>query len=123
MLFRRLAIALSTLLCVLPMHAQDSGVEVDYNRPRKYVLGGINVEGNNYFSAQQIIQITGLREGMDITVPSEEVNAVVRRLWLQRYFEDVSMNIDRVEGDKVWFVVKVVERPRVSRWAASLPST
>ena len=116
MIFKRLAIVLTAILFAGPLFAQESGVEVDYNRPRKYVLGGIGVEGNNYFSAQQIVQITGLREGMDITVPSEEVNAVVRRLWLQRYFEDVSMNIDKVKADTVWFVVKVVERPRVSRW-------
>ncbi len=116
MIFKRLAIFVSFLCCTVLAFAQESGTEVDYNRPRKYTVGGVEVVGNNYFSSNQIIQLTGLQEGMDITIPGEEINSIVRRLWLQRYFEDVSMNIGRIEGDKVWLVINVTERPRVSKW-------
>ena len=76
-------------LCVLlfsaaAMFAQEGGVEVDYTRPVKYKVGGVSVEGNNYFSESQIISLTGLQKGMEITVPSEDLSGIVRRLWLQR---------------------------------------
>ena len=68
----RKILALSALLIQgLLSFAQEGGVEVDYAHPSKYILGGVSVEGNNYFSEQQIISLTGLQKGMEITVPSE----------------------------------------------------
>ena len=100
--------------------AQQAGsdIVVDYNKPQKYVVGGIKVEGNNYFSPDQILQITGIQPGMEVTVPSEELTSVVNRLWLQRYFEDVSLVVDSLSigRDTAYFKVCIVERPRVSRW-------
>lgn len=112
--------ALSALLfSALVSFAQEGGVEVDYNRPVKYKVGGISVKGNNYFSENQIIQLTGLEKGMEIIVPSDELSGIVRRLWLQRYFEDVSMEIDHLSADRdsAFLNVVIVERPRVSRWS------
>ena len=101
--------------------AQEGGVEVDYNRPVKYKVGGVSVDGNNYFSESQIISLTGLQKGMEVTVPSEELSSIVRRLWLQGYFEDVSMEIDHISADRDSAFLKIVvsERPRVSRWSFS----
>ena len=116
----RRIIALSVLLLSAVMSfAQEGGVDVDYSRPVKYKVGGVSVEGNNYFSESQIISLTGLQKGMDITVPSDELSGIVRRLWLQRYFEDVSMEIDHLSADRdsAFLVIKISERPRVSKWS------
>ncbi len=116
---RRYIVALMFLLAgCLPLMAQQTPVEVDYSHPRKYVVGGVSVEGNSYFSSQQITQLTGLRKGMEVTVPGEDVSEIVRRLWLKRYFEDVSLVIDHLtaEGDSAYFKIIIKERPRVSRW-------
>ncbi len=93
-------------------------IEIDYSRPQKYVIGGIGVEGNHYFSENQIVQLTGVRPGMQMTLPGEEVTGIVKRLWAQRYFEDISVVIDRLSParDTAWLKVVIVERPRVSRW-------
>ena len=115
-------IALSVLLLsAVVSFAQEGGVEVDYSRPVKYKVGGVSVEGNNYFSESQIISLTGLQKGMEITVPSEELSGIVRRLWLQRYFEDVSMDIDHLSADRdsAFLVIRISERPRVSKWSFS----
>ena len=116
---KRYLVALFLLLAsCLSLKAQESAVEVDYNHPRKYYVGGVSVEGNTYFSAEQIVQLTGLRKGMELTVPSDDVSSIVRRLWLQRYFEDVSLVIDHLSenGDSAFFRIGIKERPRVSRW-------
>ena len=103
--------------------AQESGekITVDYNNPAKYVIGGISVEGNKYINSDQILKISGLQPGLEVTVPGEEFSAVVTRLWLQRYFEDVTMVIDSItpSRDTAYFKIRVEERPRVSRWTFS----
>ena len=107
----------------LPAWAQQSGkdVVVDYNNPKKYIVGGARVEGTNYHSAEQILQISGLQKGMEVTVPSDEMASIVNRLWLQRYFEDVTVAIDSItpSRDTAFFKISIIERPRVSRWTFS----
>ena len=111
------------LMMAAPLWAQQSSsnVTVDYNNPKTYIVGGVSVEGRNHVSEQQILQIAGLQEGLEVTVPSDEMSAVVKRLWLQRVFEDVSLAIDSItpSRDTAYFKISVIERPRVSRWTFS----
>ena len=119
----RIAVTVIALALSMPVWAQTSGkdVVVDYNNPKKYIVGGVKVEGNTYYSSDQIIQVSGLREGMEVTVPSEDMSSVVNRLWLQRYFEDVTLAIDSIAPtrDTAFFKISLLERPRVSRWVFS----
>lgn len=96
-------------------------VEIDYNNPKKYTVGGVKVEGNHYFSPEQIIQISGLQPGLEVTAPGEELSSIVNRLWLQKYFEDVAVVIDSLvpTRDTAYFKIAIIERPRVSRWTFS----
>ena len=118
MIFLALLLALSC-----PSWAQQAGngVEVDYNNPKKYIVGGVKLEGNEYLSENQILQVAALREGMEVTVPSEEMSNIVTRLWRQRYFEDVAVSIDSLvpTRDTAYFKISIIERPRVSRWLFS----
>lgn len=106
-----------------PLAAQqkDNGIVVDYNNPRKYIVGGVDVEGNNYFRAEQIISLSGLQKGMEVTVPSDDISSIVNRIWLQRYFDDVAVVVDSLvpATDTAFFKICIVERPRVSRWTFS----
>lgn len=117
----RILTLLTLLLAPALVRAQDGGVEVDYNHPQKYIIAGISVEGNTVFGEQQIINQTGMHKGMEVTVPGEDISNVVRRLYLQRYFEDVAVEIDSLSSgrDSAWFKIRIKERPRVSRWTYS----
>ncbi len=97
---------------------QSQNFDVDYNNPKEFVLGGVKVEGNTYLGRDQILQLAGLREGMDITIPGDQVSAIVNRLWQQRYFQDVSIQVDSLSSkrDSVWLRINIEERPRVSQW-------
>jgi len=117
---KKFRIVLTALLMALPFftNAQNNGIEVDYNNPRKYTVAGVTVEGNTYFSAQQIIQITGLKEGLVVGVPSDDLSDILNRLWQQKFFEDIQLSIDSLtpSRDSAYFKLTVQERPRVSRW-------
>ena len=120
---KRIGILLILAVLSFPALAQNGGdgIVVDYNNPKKYKVGGVSVEGNHYFSDKQIIQLTGLQKGMEVTVPGEDMSSIVNRLWLQRYFEDVAMVIDSIAPatDTAFFKISITERPRVSRWTFS----
>ncbi len=120
MTVRRICCLALLLLGVWTARAQEtvSNIEVDYNHPRKYVVGGVSIDGNKYFNEHQILQLTGLQPGMEVTVPGEDITRVVKRLVAQRYFEDVAMVLDSLNAsaDTAWFKVCIKERPRVSRW-------
>ena len=115
----RTASLLLLMLAPLAARAQErENIIIDYNNPRKYVVGDIAVEGNTYYSDQQIITATGMMEGMTLTVPGDDISSIVNRLWRQRYFEDVAVSIDSLSAgrDSAWFKITIVERPRMSRW-------
>ena len=119
----RLLLLLFMSLAGLTAFGQEVGtsvgpVEIDYDQPKTYIVGGVMVEGNHHFGEQQIISLTGLQKGMTLTVPSDDVSSIVKRLWLQRYFEDVALEIDHVNeaADSAWFKIVIKERPRVSSW-------
>lgn len=97
---------------------KSSSIEVDYNNPRKYIVGGISVEGNKGFHNDKILQQTGLRKGMEVTIPGEDISSIVNRLWMQRYFQDVAVYADSLSASKDTIFLKLVvkERPRVTRW-------
>jgi len=116
---------LTALLLFLPVVASAEetadSVVIDYNSPRKYIVAGVECEGVRYFSKEQVINLTGLQKGMEITAPGEDISNIVKRLWLQRFFEDVSLSIDHLsaDGDSAYFKIGVIERPRVSRFTFS----
>jgi len=130
MLFRRL-LSVFSLMLFLPVSVclAQSGdserelakaeVPVNYGRPQKYIVGGIRVDGVKYLGTSQIISLTGLQEGNEITVPSDQTASIVKRIWAQRFFSSVSLEIDSLSAnrDTAFFVLKLQERPRVSRWS------
>ena len=120
MRLNRILCSIVALAACVSAAAQTAGssIEVDYNNPRKYYVGGVKVNGNTYLGDQQIINLAGLQKGMEVTVPGEQVSAIVNRLWQQRYFQNVSISVDSLSAkrDSIWFRIDIQERPRVSMW-------
>ena len=53
-------------LSLLPALAQEPGsapVEVDYNNPQSYVVGGIRISGTKYLGESQLLSVLGIRPG------------------------------------------------------------
>ncbi len=119
MKLKNILFASMLVLACTAVRAQDGdGIVVDYNNPRKYVVAGVDVEGCMYFKPSQIVSLSGLYEGVEVTVPGEEITACVNRLWLQRFFDDVAIKVDSITPtrDSAFFKIVIQERPRMSRW-------
>ena len=115
-LFGKIILVVAILL-PFAVSAQNSAV-VDYNSPKKYILKGVKVEGTNYISEDRLVALTGLQVGETIEIPGQELSGIMNRLWLQRKFSDVGFYIDSLspKADSCILVLKVKERPRVSKW-------
>lgn len=110
---------LIVLACLVPAAAfAQSGIVVDYDSPKKYVLKDIKVEGTNYLNGERLVALTGLQKGDNVEIPGQHLSGIINRLWLQRKFSDVGFYIDSLspKGDSCILVLKVQERPRVSKW-------
>ena len=106
---------------LMPLFVSAQAPEVDFNNPKKYIVGGVRVEGTKYLNAEQIVQISALDKGLEVTVPSEDISNIVKRLWSQRYFENVAIEVDSLnaQGDTAFFVIRIQERPRMSKYTFS----
>ena len=114
-LFLLLAL-LSPLRVFAQENAKEKNIVVDYNQPKNYIIGGIDVTGIQYLGKEQILSLTGLNVGDRVTIPGEDLSAILKRIYLQRYFSDVALFIDSVQQDTAFIRLHLQERPRVSRW-------
>ena len=112
------------LLLLVPsvVRAQDvpekQSIEIDYNNPKTYIVGGINVTGTKYLNTDQLRSVLGINEGDELTVPGDLLSSAIKRLWLQGAVSQVGFYIDSLSAgrDTAFFRLDLVERPRVIEW-------
>ncbi len=94
---------------------ENKSKDLDYLNPKEYTIGGIEVNGVKYLDKSVLITITKLAIGDRILVPGEATSGAVKNLWAQGLFDDVSLNINHISGDSIFFDINLLERPRVSK--------
>lgn len=130
MLKKFLFLCLCLLFFTFPLAAQVLGnepvadtidrsnnkVQIDYNNPKECIIAGLHVTGVNYLNEDQILSLTGLAVGDSILIPGDDLNSLVKRLFMQRVFSDVGIYVDSLVGNNAYLNIAILERPRVSRW-------
>ena len=113
-----LAIAVASVPARGQNAAGGGAVEVDFNNPRTYVVGGVDIPGLKYLSREQLLAVLGINKGDKVTVPSDDLSQAIKRIWLQGAASDVGLYIDSLSasGDTAWFRLALTERPRVIKW-------
>lgn len=76
---------------------------------------GISIEGGSLSDPAAIIVNSGLRVGESITIPGDQINAAIHRLWALRIFEEIEIAVDKKISNGVYLVIKVKELPRFER--------
>ena len=111
-------IILWTAMC-MSLAGQDAGDSIrtdviGYDIVNTYTLAGISISGVEYYDPMIIRSITGLVVGQQIDIPGEDVSRAIRNLWKQGLFADVSVAIEKVEGENIFLVVDIEEKPRLT---------
>jgi outer membrane protein insertion porin family len=89
-------------------------LDIDYSNPTKYVIGGIQVESDRGVNRPLIVSLSGLTVGKTIEVPGQDIKNAIETLWEQKLFSDIEVAATKVEGDKIFLVIKLQTRPRLS---------
>lgn len=97
--------------------ADSTAPVMDYEYPKDYEIGGIEVIGATNTDANGIISLSGLKVGKSIRLPSDEATKAIYKLWKQGLFVDVQILIAKIVGDVVFLEIVVQEYPRFARHA------
>ena len=109
-------------LCSLGLWAQDSTAvaepvpEIEYSLTgrKTYEIAGIEVEGADNYEDFVLIGFSGLAVGDKIEVPGDQITKAVKRFWKQGLFSNVKIRAKKIEGNKIWLVIDLEQRPRIS---------
>ncbi|WP_225869525.1 outer membrane protein assembly factor BamA [Pedobacter psychroterrae] len=99
---------------VTPPTLKVNGLDLDYFNPKEYIIGGTTLTGTKYIDKDVIIRLSKLTQGERIILPGESTANAIKILWAQGLFDDVKLDIVKIEEDTVYFDIEVVERPRLA---------
>ena len=116
----KITLLLIFILCVYGAKAQvaDTTQQYDifYSSPKTYELAGVKiVGGGDHYDDVYLAQMAGLSIGMAVQIPGETITRAIKRLYGHGIFSDVSIAIDKVEGDKVYLALYIKERHKLSK--------
>jgi len=92
----------------------DNSSSLNYSNPAEYIIAGIEVSGLKVLDKNALISLTGLKVGDEIKVPGDDISGAIKKLWKHGLVGDVSIKIDKIEGDQIYLNIELAERPRLT---------
>ncbi|HLG03071.1 MAG TPA: POTRA domain-containing protein, partial [Bacteroidia bacterium] len=86
---------------------------ISYANPKEYTLVDVYVSGCRNIDSNVVRLISGLPIGDKITVPGEKTSAAIDKIWKEGLFEDIWLEVAKVEGAYIWLRFVVVEKPNI----------
>lgn len=111
---------LSMVFCSMSFAQKDSNglyAVVDYNSPKTYIVGGVEISGTNYYDKSVLLVLAGIQPGQKIRIPSDEVTKTINNLWKQKLFDDIKIKVQKIEDEKIWLEIQLREKPRLSTFS------
>ncbi len=105
---------LKIIIPLLLFSVQGFAQETNLEDGKDYILGGLTVTGLQSYNEQTVVTYTGLRVGQPIKVPGDEISAVIKKLWNLDLFSNVEMYYTKIEGDKIFLELNILERPTLN---------
>jgi outer membrane protein insertion porin family len=87
---------------------------LNYTNPVEYTIAGIEVTGLNVLDKNAMVSLTGLKVGDKIKIPGDGISNAIRALWKHGLVGDVTIKVDKIEGQNVYLNIVLSERPRLT---------
>ncbi len=87
---------------------------LNYSSPNEYFIGGIDISGLNVLDKNAMISLTGLKIGDKIKIPGDQIATAIRKLWKHGLVGDVTISVERLEGQNAYLMINLAERPRLT---------
>ncbi len=110
-MIKKVFLSIFTFFLLITSNAQ---INIDYENPQEYEIAGIQTKGIRYLDNTSLIQVSGLSVGQTVLIPGDAITDALKKLWDQKMFSDVEINVLKVENNKIWLEIYLEERPRLS---------
>src|SRR5258708_40164744 len=80
---------------------------LSYLEPKDYIIGGITITGTKYLDKDVLLLISKLNKGDHINLPGEANANVIKNLYGQGLFDDVQLNIRKINLDTIYLEIAV----------------
>lgn len=81
-----------------------------------YKILGISVVGNKSADAATIIANTGLKIGDEISIPGDQTNSAIKRIWNLGIFQDAEIIIEKKIDNGIFLQINIKEFPRLEKF-------
>ncbi len=85
--------------------------ELESLEPRQYRVLGIRVQGLTTLEERDVLARFPIEVGKTLSVPGPELSDAIKRLWRQRLFSDIKVEIEQKTFEGVFLVIVVREYP------------
>lgn len=102
--------------------AKRNNVEINYETPQDFYIGGITVSGVQFLDPEAIIALTGLKIGDKVTIPGDEITNAIKKLWDQGLIGDVEVIVKKIEVKNIYLEFIIKERPRLTKFIFEGPT-
>ena len=90
-------------------------LELNYAKPQKFRIAEIKAVGLSTLDEIAIISLSGLKVDDRIEVPGDAISGALKKLWGQGIIGDVKILVTKIEGEDIYLLLDLTERPRFSR--------
>lgn len=90
-------------------------LELNYAKPQKFRIAEIKAVGLSTLDEVAIISLSGLKIDDRIDVPGDAISGALKKLWGQGIIGDVKILVTKIEGEDIYLLLDLTERPRFSR--------
>ena len=90
-------------------------LELNYAKPQKFRIAEIKAVGLSTLDENAIISLSGLKVDDRIDVPGDAISGALKKLWGQGIIGDVKILVTKIEGEDIYLLLDLTERPRFSR--------
>ena len=97
------------ILSSLSITAQED----QFQKGKKYTIEEIAVTGDSNFSDQTVVTYSGLRKGQELFIPGEKTSNAIKKLWSSNLFSSIDLFVSKIEGDKVYLEIHLVDLPEM----------
>lgn len=87
---------------------------LNYAAPQEFTIAGIEVTGLSLLDKSAMVSLTGLKIGDKIKIPGDGISGAIRKLWKHGLIGDATISVQKIEGDQVFLVIALTERPRLN---------
>jgi len=88
---------------------------LNYAKPQKFRVAEIKAVGLSTLDEVAIISLSGIKVDDRIEVPGDAIASALKKLWGQGIIGDVKILVTKIEGEDIYLLLDLTERPRFSR--------